>query len=184
MTDFTKQPKEKLKEVLDKFNQHKTRIEKINKRIEGLETELSELDPDKDFDEYHLKNQEVSYYEDQLAIAVDGYEMERVHDRMNIESSLYSPIVKGLMATRKSINYESKKKEIVQSFTEEMNKLGKEHNNKILKYIEGIYPELEQLKDHFGDTDFKHFNLMQVTTPYYHYKQPLNEYLEENSKKN
>lgn len=180
MTDFTATPKEKINEVLAEFNQHTARIDKLKKRIEGLRTELSKLNQDEHFDEYHSKNQEVNYYEKQLAIAVDSYETQRLANRLEIEGNLYSPIIRGLHATRKKVNYEVEKDKIIQEFTKKMNALQKKHNEKILEYMEGISPELEQLKEHFADTDFKHINLMQATTAHYHFKLPLKEYLEEN----
>src|SRR5699024_3149477 len=184
MTKYSKEAKATLEEVLNNFNRHTSRIEKIKERIQELKNDLSKLNQDKDFDKYHKKNQEVNYYEKELVKAIDEYEKQRFHNRMEVENKLLSPIIKGMQATRNSVNYEKRKDEIIQEFTNKMNALGKEHNEAVTEYVADILPELEQVKNHFGDTDFKHVNLMQVTTAHYYFKSPLKEYLEENSKGN
>lgn len=180
MTKYSKEAKATVEEVLNKFDRHTSRIEKIKERIQSLKNDLSKLNQDKDFDKYHKKNKEVNYYEKELVKAIDEYEKQRFHNRMEIENKLLSPITKGMQATRNSVNYEKRKDEIIQDFTHKMNTLGKEHNEAVTEYVADILPELEEVKNHFGDTDFKHLNLMQVTTAHYYFKSPLKEYLEEN----
>src|SRR5699024_2275040 len=113
MTKYSKEAKATVEEVLNKFDKHTSRIEKIEERIQELKNDLSKLNQDKDFDKYHKKNQEVNYYEKELVKAIDEYEKQRFGNRMEVENKLLSPIIKGMNATKKSTNYESRKKEIV-----------------------------------------------------------------------
>jgi len=182
MTKYSKEAKATLEEVLNNFNRHTSRIEKIKERIQELKNDLSKLNQDKDFDKYHKKNQEVNYYEKELVKAIDEYEKQRFHNRMEVESKLVSPILKGMNATKKSTNYESRKKEIVDEFTKKMNALGEEHNQAVNEYIGALLPQLEEVKNHLGDVNFKNQNLEYITGAYFHLRNPLKEYLEENGK--
>lgn len=182
MTKYSKEAKATVEEVLNKFDKHTSRIEKIEDRIQKLKVDLSKLDQDEEFDKYHKKNQEVNYYEKELVKAIDEYEKQRFHNRMEVESKLVNPILKGMNATKKSTNYESRKKEIVDEFTKKMNALGKEHNQAVNEYIGALLPQLEEVKNHFGDVNFKNQNLEYITGAYFHLRSPLKEYLEENGK--
>src|SRR5699024_806811 len=182
MTKYSKEAKATVEEVLNNFNKHTSRIEKIKERIQELKNDLSKLNQDEDFDKYHKKNQEVNYYEKELVKAIDEYEKQRFHNRMEIENKLLSPIIKGMNATKKDTNYESRKKEIVDEFTKKMNALGEEHNEAVNEYIGALLPQLEEVKNHLGDVNFKNQNLEYITGAYFHLRNPLKEYLEENGK--
>lgn len=152
--------------------------------IHGFIKELSEIDQDKQFEKYHKINQEIDYYNDELIKAIDEYHILIVKKQGSIEASLIKPLVQELNEVKNKINYEKEKDNLINEFKKNMKNLESKYNNAVLKYIQSLYPELEMLESYFDGKTFKDYQLMMVTTPHFHYRRPLSEYIKSVSKSN